>query len=117
MRTSICKEASGKYYINAVSRIFPVVVGIACLGACYFVNQPAFESSIKKKVSIGMPMATATKNLKAIGLTCNEGNPADCSRVRQRLWPSSCIERVNISVSNNNTVEQLDIRPILCAGL
>ncbi len=117
MRTSICKVGAGKYHPNTVSRLFSVVVGTACLGACYFANQPAFESSVKKKVSIGMPMATATKNLEAIGLTCSAGNPADCSRVRQRLWPSSCIERVNISVSNNNTVEQLDIRPILCAGL
>jgi hypothetical protein len=81
------------------------------------VNQPAFESSINSRVFVGMPLTIATGNLKTLGLKCSEGNPVDCSRIRQRLWPSSCIERVILTVSNTHTVERMDIRPIMCAGL
>jgi len=87
------------------------------LSGCYFVNQPAFESSVNKQVTVGMPLTTATQNLGRLGLSCAGANPVDCSRVRQRLWPSSCIERVKLTISNSHTVEAVDIRPILCAGL
>ena len=93
------------------------LVGILCLSACYFVNQPAFESSVKSHVFVGMPVATAENNLRTLGLTCSAGSTVDCSRIRQRLWPSSCIERVNLTVSKSHTVERLDIWPITCAGL
>src|ERR1022692_5222689 len=93
---------------------FGVTAGVS---GCYFVNQPAFESSVSKQVSIGMPLTTATKNLGVLGLSCDGGNPVDCSQVRQRLWPSSCIERVKIAISNSYAVEAVDIRPILCTGL
>jgi hypothetical protein len=87
------------------------------LTGCYFVNQPGFESTVNKRVSVGMPLTTATKNLDALGLSCDGDNPVDCSRVRQRLWPSSCIERVKLTISNSYAVEAVDIRPIVCAGL
>jgi hypothetical protein len=89
----------------------------AGLGGCYFANQPAFESSVNKRVSVGMPLTTATKNLGVLGLSCDRGNPVDCSRVRQRLWPSSCMEHVKLTISNSYAVEAVDIRPIVCAGL
>ena len=89
----------------------------ASLSGCYFVNQPAFESSVNKRVSVGMPLTTATNNLDTLGLSCDGGNPVDCSRIRQRLWPSSCIERVKLTISNSYAVEAVDIRPIVCAGL
>jgi hypothetical protein len=89
----------------------------AGLSGCYFVNQAGFESSVNKHVAVGMPLATATKNLGALGLSCDGGSPVDCSRVRQRLWPSSCIERVKLTVSNSYAVEAVDIRPIICTGL
>jgi hypothetical protein len=73
----------------------------ADLSGCYFVNQPAFESSVNKRVSIGMPLTTATKNLRVLGLSCDAGDPVDCSRVRQRLWPPSCVERVKLIISNS----------------
>jgi hypothetical protein len=94
-----------------------LLIGISCLSACYFVNQPAFESSVNRRVFDGMPLATAKENLRRLGLTCNEGTPVDCSRLRQRLWPSSCIERVQLTVSKSHEVEHVDIRPILCVGL
>jgi len=81
------------------------------------VNQPAFESSVRSLVAIGMPVSAATESLRAFGLSCSAGNPIDCSRVRQRLWPSSCIERVKLTASDRHTVENMDIRPIVCAGL
>jgi hypothetical protein len=89
----------------------------ASVSGCYFVNQPGFESSVNKRVSVGMPLTTATKNLEALGLSCDGGNPVDCSQVRQRPWPSSCIERVKLTISNSYAVEAVDIRPIVCAGL
>jgi hypothetical protein len=95
-----------------------LAIGVtAGLSGCYFANQPAFESSVGKHVSIGMPLTTATENLGALGLSCDGGNPVDCSRVRRRLWPSSCIERVKLTISNSYAVEAVDIRPILCTGL
>jgi hypothetical protein len=89
----------------------------ASLSGCYFVNQPAFESSVSKQVFVGMPLTTATKNLGDLGLSCDGGNPVDCSRVRQRLWPSSCIERVMLTIWNSYSVDAVDVRPILCTGL
>src|SRR5450631_2510466 len=94
-------EATPMKSISRLHGIKPfVAAGLsACLGACYFVNQPAFEASVRQQVVVGMPVATATKHLGDLKLACVGGNPVDCSRVRQRLWPSSCIERVNLHVS------------------
>jgi hypothetical protein len=76
----------------------------ACLSGCYFVNQPAFEESVRHQVAVGMLVATATQNLGDLKLACVGSNPVDCSRVRQRLWPSSCVERVKLSVSSTKRI-------------
>jgi hypothetical protein len=94
------------------------VTSLAALAACYTPNQTAFDASVHKQVKAGMPLATAVENLGRLKLTCSGDNPVTCDRIRQRLLPSSCIERVRLAVVRpSNIVETVEIPPIGCAGL
>lgn len=96
------------------------VLGTLCLStalsACYSPNQHAFEASIHDRISIGLPAASAVANLREINMHCTGEGPITCDRIRQRLLPSSCIERVELGILGD-VVDTLEIRPIVCAGL
>ena len=106
-----------------MKRIFIIVITAICLAGCYVPNREGFERSVHETISIGMPLSMAIDRLATIDLTCDSTNPTvdhrlTCSRVRQRLWPSSCIERVNLTTSaTDNSVRVIEVPPIRCAGL
>jgi hypothetical protein len=90
----------------------------ALLSGCYFVNQPKFEASVHKQVSVGMPLQAAMAALGQRKMICSGENPVDCSRIRQSLMPYSCIERVNLySSGTDRLVTEIQIPKIACAGL
>jgi hypothetical protein len=89
-----------------------------CLAGCYTPNQSRFDASVHRKIAAGMPLATAVTNLGALRMTCYGDNPVICDRIRQRLLPSSCIERVSLTVSHAGaTVNAIKVDSIVCAGL
>jgi hypothetical protein len=87
------------------------------MGGCYFVNQTRFEHSVSEHVVIGMPLQVAIANLGVIKLRCTDGNPIDCSRLRQGLQPYSCVERVRLHWSMERIVDAIEVPKITCAGL
>jgi len=97
-----------------------IVALVVCftLASCYTPEQAQLSSLINEKVTLGMPMSSAIKALTNEGFACVGNTSTDCSRVRQRLLPSSCIERVRLySDNNSNLVDRVDVPPIDCAGL
>jgi hypothetical protein len=94
-------------------------LSLALLG-CYSPNHPALEKEVRSLVSVGMPVSTAVAHLTAHGFGCS-GTPngqITCARIRQRLLPSSCVERVNLESGNPAAaLSRLDIPPIRCAGV
>jgi len=88
------------------------------LGGCYFRNQAAFDSRIRKEVAVGMPVQDAMARLSKMRLSCIHSEPADCSRVRQSLLPYSCVERVRLHwAEQTQRVTRIEIPDIVCAGL
>jgi len=64
-----------------------------------------------------MPLAAAVESLRAEGFSCSAQNPVTCSRMRQRLLPSTCVERVNLYASSKTAaVDKIEVEPIACAG-
>jgi hypothetical protein len=108
---------------NRMGMVGPILLLITALSACYFPNRERFEKEVDARVSVGMPLPGAIKRLAESHVGCDAATPAangllSCSRVRQRLWPSSCIERVDLTVSAaDNTVRAIQVPPIRCAGL
>jgi hypothetical protein len=106
-----------------MKRIFISVITAACLAGCYVPNREEFERSVHETISIGMPLSEAIDRLATLQLACESKIPtADhrltCARERQRLWPSSCIERVNLRTSAaDNSVRVIEVPPIRCTGL
>jgi hypothetical protein len=103
------------------ARFLPLLgIGLILLSAsaCYVANQPKFERTVYKHVSVGMPVHEAIAGLNAMNLRCDGNNPSDCTRLRQGLMPYSCIERVRIGWSPaTQLVSAIDIPKIACAGL
>jgi hypothetical protein len=65
-----------------------------------------------------MPLEAAVFNLQQMKMKCSGTNVVTCDRLRQRLLPSSCIERVHLEVAQTNpVVEAVSVDPIICAGL
>jgi hypothetical protein len=93
---------------------------LLCLGGCYTVNNERFAADMRKLVEPGLNMASATKQLKANGFTCDGVSAAPlttCTRTRQSLLPYTCIERVNLVPAGvPSGVERVDIPQIMCAG-
>ena len=88
------------------------------LSACYSPNQRVFEQNVGELVQVGMPVSIAVDRLSNRGFACNGNHPVTCGRIRQRLLPSSCVERVNLQEDDRASVlTGVDIRPIVCAGL
>jgi hypothetical protein len=106
-----------------MKRTYIVVIITACLAGCYMPNRERLEKSANEAITIGMPLPQAIARLKQMKLACSGTVPASdhrltCARVRQRLWPSSCIERVILTVSPiDGSVQAIEVPPILCAGL
>lgn len=99
-------------------RTLLLISGLTCIAGCYFPNQAAFESSVHKHVQAGMPLEAAVSNLRQMKMKCSGDNVVTCDRLRQRLLPSSCIERVHLEVAQPNpVVEAVKVDPIICAGL
>ena len=71
---------------------------------------------VHKRVTVGMPISEAISALSKDGFDCSGSDPVDCARTRQRLLPSTCIERVRLQ-HRLWTVDTIDIAPIMCAGL
>src|SRR5579859_1989847 len=88
------------------------------LSACYSPNQRTFEQEVRKFVQVGMPVPTAINRLSSRGFSCSGDHPLTCARIRQRLLPSSCVERVNLqSDGKASLLTSVDVPPIVCAGL
>jgi len=95
-----------------------ILLGVSMLTGCYSPNQSAFEAKVQKQVEPGMPLVEAVSNLGRLKLGCRGDNPVVCDRFRQRLLPSTCVERVRLKVSRpNDKVESVEVDPIICAGL
>jgi hypothetical protein len=95
-----------------------LLISVTCIAGCYFPNQAAFESSVRKHVQAGMPVVAAVSNLRQMKMKCSGANVVTCDRLRQRLLPSSCIERVHLEVAQTSPiVEAVKVDPIICAGL
>ena len=86
------------------------------LTSCYTPNQEALVETVHKRVTVGMPISQAISALSKDGFDCSGSVPVDCVRTRQRLLPSTCIERVRLQ-HKLWTVDTIDIAPIACAGL
>jgi len=86
--------------------------------ACYAPEQRRLEREIHKLVTPGMPGAVAMKKLESAQFSCTGTDPMTCARIRQRVLPSSCVERVNITLDKAAfTVKTIDVAPTLCAGM
>lgn len=106
-----------------MKRIFIILIITGCLAGCYVPNRARFEKSVKETIAIGMSSSEVIGRLGQMNLRCDTSRPdrdgrLTCSRVRQRLWPSSCIERVNLMFSPvDDSVRAIEVPSILCAGL
>jgi hypothetical protein len=90
------------------------------LTGCYTVDDQRFAAHVQTLVRPTMPLTNAIAALEDDGFTCHSMLPTPsktCSKARQRLLPSTCIERVNLLVSDKRTeVEQVEVQKIICAG-
>lgn len=93
---------------------------ILCLAGCYTPNYERLSAHVGTLVRPDMPMDAAVKTLEADGFSCSPAAPTPsktCSKMRQRLLPSTCIERVNLYTSQIGTqVERVEVPGIACAG-
>lgn len=91
-----------------------------CLTGCYTVNDQRFASHVQTLVSVGMPKGDAIAALQHDGFTCDSMQPMPsktCSNFRQQLLPSTCVERVNLYMSDRRPdIERVEVQKIMCAG-
>lgn len=92
-----------------------------CLTGCYTPNDQRFATHVQTLVEAGMPMEAAIAALEADGFVCDPALPdrsKTCSKIRERLLPSTCVERVNLYASDIQPgIARVDVRKIVCAGL
>jgi hypothetical protein len=94
----------------------------ALIAGCYVPDRQRLEESVREKIHVGMPIKTAAQTLHGMGIVCDSTVPykgrISCSRVRERLWPSTCMERVILIVSaQDDIVRNTEVPPIGCTGL
>lgn len=93
---------------------------IFCLAGCYTPNYGRLSAHVGTLVRPDMPMDEAVKTLEADGFSCSPAAPTPsktCARMRQRLLPSTCVERVNLYISQiRSEVELVEVPGIACAG-
>lgn len=97
-------------------RALGIAVSSVLLSACYSPNQPQFEDWVNHQIAVGIPLSVSISKLSEEGFECSGYNPVECVRTRQRILPSTCIERVRLSHAGS-TVDKIDISEIVCAGL
>lgn len=101
-----------------LARVAGIVLVTGVLTSCYSPNQQKLEDDIRTLVYPGMAVSAAIAHLSSRGFACTGDHPVTCSRVRQRLLPSSCVERVSLEPSDpRSAVRVVDVHPIVCAGL
>ena len=102
-----------KFYLTAAFTL--------CLTGCYTVNNERFLARVGLIVQPGISMVAAVRVLEGDGFECGPTLPGaskTCSKMRQRLIPSTWIERVNLLVAGDQaTVARVDVPQIVCAGL
>jgi hypothetical protein len=110
--------------VNSYGGLARIVGTLAALPlalvACYTPNQERLSTEARMLVPLGAPLPIATMRLQSAHFECRPvGNGILlCSRVRQRLWPSSCVEHIELAVdAATNSVTDVSARPIPCAGL
>lgn len=107
--------------VNCMYRYVFITSCLLLLGGCYTVNNERFAADIHKLLEPGFDMASATRNLEAIGFSCDSVSAAPwttCTKTRQGILPYTCIERVNLMPASKQTgVERVDMPQIMCAGL
>ena len=118
---SACRRTDQRLLVTRVAnmlKLFCTVCMVASQIGCYTPNQRTFENLVHQRVSVGMPVATAVSNLLAIHMQCSGAGPITCDRIRQRLLPSSCLERVVLGNSPAGSLlsKIWKIRSIICAG-
>ena len=110
-----------QWQLHLARVLFVVLLSVSVVG-CYMPNQARLEEQVSRTISTDEPLSQAIAKLSAQRFTCDSKpsskGQVSCSRIRQRLLPSSCIERVVMTVSpNESSVSAIDVRPIVCAGL
>jgi len=94
------------------------IAAVALVSACYSPNQGRLAKTVQELVHTGMPTSTAEDQLSSHGFACSGQRPFTCSRIRQRVLPSSCVERVNLTPNDvTSAVDRVEIPAIACAGL
>jgi hypothetical protein len=96
-----------------------LVFGLTLAG-CYTLSQERFVATVTAMVAPGLPLAQATERLAGAGFECDWRSSAPaitCTRTRQSLLPSTCIERVNLTPDSAiHAVAKVAIAPVMCAG-
>lgn len=104
-----------------IAKYCMIALGLLSLSGCYTVNDQRFSAHVRTLVQPGMPMDAAIAALQGNGFSCDAQSPArstSCSKTRQRLLPSTCIERVNLyGAALHAKVERVEVSKIVCAGL
>jgi hypothetical protein len=94
------------------------VAMVVALTGCYTVDQNRFSTFVAGTVAPGMPVEQALVRMAAEGFYCDSKAEAPaivCTRSQQRVFPGSCIERVDLSrAGSGKTVGAVDIAPIKC---
>ncbi|MCS0660700.1 hypothetical protein [Massilia terrae] len=104
-----------------MTRFWTFAACVLGLTGCYTVNNERFAEHARSLVEPGIAMDAAIRQLEADGFSCSPAAPTPsrtCAKTRQRLLPSTCIERINLYSSVNSVkVEQIEVPQIVCAGL
>ncbi len=111
--------ARGPAHAAGPLRHLVVACGVASvLTGCYTVDQERFATSVRTLLPQGVTAGEAVRRLRADGFDC-DGPPTapTCAKTRQRLLPSTCIERVDLAVvPGTDALESVVVKPIVCAG-
>jgi hypothetical protein len=93
---------------------------ILSVAGCYTPNDEMLKRDVGVRIKRSMGMQAAVDALQDDGFYCQANSTSfktECSRIRQRLLPSSCIERVNLtSDEGKGKVDNIDVERIVCAG-
>lgn len=99
-------------------RTVAVLFSVLCMSSIYAEDQADLEQFIHKQIHVGMTREDAVATLTDEHFSCHGTAPLTCARTKQSLLPSSCIERVNLTVSSpGDVVQAVDVKKTVCAGL
>lgn len=101
--------------------LFGLLMLSAGLAGC--LHQSAFEQSVVSRVHLGMAKQDAVSELGELKLDCRQIGSTDssnawtvCTREKPLLL-EGCIQRVNIKVSEQDKISDIEIPEPVCAGL